>query len=139
MSENIAKGMILTGAGYLSCMVGSSLLSVVLGYRQVESKYYEERRQHITYKVVPVFCLTLVGGLGANFFVNPSLYAAVGEFLIGFGTVYNNAVNVAAPYQKLYSGQHENVDSEELVKKIHRGHWIDITGFAALIISQFVF
>ena len=135
LAEQIFKGSFLFGLTYLQGMVLYAWTMVDLRGDQANAlAHYQSRKNHVSYKVVPVACICLTVGVFSNVWFRSADAVSLAQLAIAFGTVFNNGTNVVDPANSLKEQKgHEG----EILSRVRKGHLVDILGFTALFAGLF--
>lgn len=138
-----------SGLVYLQGMVTSSLLrrdlpaaaavddrggSLSQRTRQQETLlYYKSRSSNdVSYKVVPVACVSLTLGVFGNLYYAPSRVASLSTLAVAFLTAFNNGKNVVNPINGFKANNDDEKAVASLLAQVRWGHWMDFLGFTTI-------
>eukprot|EP00568_Trieres_chinensis_P004284 CAMPEP_0183299950 /NCGR_PEP_ID=MMETSP0160_2-20130417/6529_1 /TAXON_ID=2839 ORGANISM="Odontella Sinensis, Strain Grunow 1884" /NCGR_SAMPLE_ID=MMETSP0160_2 /ASSEMBLY_ACC=CAM_ASM_000250 /LENGTH=145 /DNA_ID=CAMNT_0025462279 /DNA_START=38 /DNA_END=475 /DNA_ORIENTATION=- len=129
---------IYSGYAFLSTNVAYGLFSYDLPARSSENKaakkaalgHYASRKTTLPYKVLPVFCVSLFGGLAANAYQRRDVASLV-AFAVAFPTMMNNGGRVLSPLMQLANKKES--DELKVLASVFKGHVIDIVGMVAML------
>ena len=138
--ETAASGTFTLGLTYLSGMVLYSLIGYDWPAQQDNDKiprviqHYQTRNRGVYYKITPLFCISLVTGIGTTMWNRQGDLPSMALFVVAVGTAFNNGIHVVNSTKQIVAGTSKDKE-QQLLFKVFLGHALDMLGFTLLSIG----
>ena len=130
-----------TGLCYLQTKVLYSLIVYDMPKDQQKAlDYYTTRKEKdLSYKILPPFCLFLVGGVLGNVYQKGASVPSLITLAVTFMTMMNNGNNAVNPVIQLTKDKEakgDKLDFQSTLNGVAKGHLIDAIGMTGIFLCH---